>query len=59
MHWYVLQSFHAWFNRYRPDTSGAFVLTDERNPVDVWAEEINRVARRELHEYFGTDGLSW
>lgn len=59
MHWYVLQRFHAWFNRYRPDTRNALVLTDERNPVDVWAEEINRVARRALHDELGEAGFSW
>jgi spermidine synthase len=59
MHWYVLQGFHAWFNRYRPETRGALVLTDERNPVDVWAEEINRVARRALHDELGEAGFSW
>ncbi len=59
MHWYVLQVFHAWFNRFRPDARNGVVLTDDRNPVDVWAEEINRVARRELHRYFGETGLSW
>ena len=59
MHWYVLQGFHAWFARFRPETQNAIVLTDERNPVDVWAEQINRIARRELHTYFEDSALSW
>jgi hypothetical protein len=34
-------------------------LTDDRNPADVWAEEINLQARRELHALFASSGLSW
>ncbi len=43
---------HAWDNRFEPDTNGAPVLTDDLNPVDLWAESINVVVRRKLHEYF-------
>jgi spermidine synthase len=49
---------HAWDNRFEPETEGAPVLTDDLNPVDIWAERINRVARRGLHEYF-EDGVGW
>lgn len=49
---------HAWDNRFEPDTEGAPVLTDDLNPVDIWSERINRVARKDLHEYF-SDGLGW
>jgi len=49
----------AWDNRLEPDTSDAPVLTDDLNPIDVWAEEINRAARRDLHRYFQPSGLSW
>lgn len=59
LHWLTLQKNHAWDNRYRPETRGVPVLTDDRNPVDLWAEEVNRVARRSLHEFFGRQGLSW
>jgi spermidine synthase len=49
---------HAWDNRFRPDTEGAQVLTDDLNPVDIWSERINRVARAGLHDYFA-EGVSW
>jgi len=49
---------HAWDNRFEPDTAGAPVLTDDLNPVDLWAERINRLTRANLHEFFD-DGLSW
>ena len=49
---------HAWNNRFEPDTTGAQVLTDDLNPVDIWAERINREARIGLHGYFDY-GLSW
>lgn len=51
-HWATVQRNHAWDNRYDPPAVGAVLLTDDRNPVDLWAEEINLVARRELHEFF-------
>jgi len=57
-HWRVLQRNHAWDNRFEPSAEGAQVLTDDLNPVDVWAEDINRVARRELHELFAKEP-SW
>jgi hypothetical protein len=50
---------HAWDNRFEPEMDGVPVLTDEKNPVDIWAERINLVARKDLHEYFGSRGLSW
>lgn len=49
---------HAWDNRFAPETRGAPVLTDDLNPVDIWSERINRVARQGLHEYF-EEGVSW
>jgi spermidine synthase len=59
VHFALLQKLHAWDNAYVPDTQGAPVLTDDRTPVDLWAERINRVARKDLHEYFAKDGTSW
>jgi spermidine synthase len=50
---------HAWDNRFEPDIAGVPILTDENNPVDIWAERINLVARKNLHEYFGSRGVSW
>jgi spermidine synthase len=47
-HFRVLARHHAWENRYRPGRGR--VLTDDWNPVDVRAEEINRVAREKLRE---------
>ncbi|HUV35761.1 MAG TPA: fused MFS/spermidine synthase [Patescibacteria group bacterium] len=46
---------HAWDNRFEPDTDGAPVLTDDRNPVDLWADAINLAVRGKLHEYFGAE----
>lgn len=42
-HWCVLQRTHAWDNRFVPEHGR--VLTDDWNPADLRAEEINRVAR--------------
>jgi predicted membrane-bound spermidine synthase len=58
-HWKVVLRNHAWDNRFEPAASPlAPVLTDERNRVDLWAEEINRAARRELHELFGDAAIA-
>jgi spermidine synthase len=43
---------HAWDNRFTVDPAGVPVLTDDHNPVDVWAERVNLAARRVLHEEF-------
>ena len=58
-HWVVVQRNHAWDNRFVPEISGAQVLTDDRNPVDVWSEQINFVERKELHQFFSENELSW
>jgi spermidine synthase len=57
-HWATVQRNHAWDNRFVPDSSGT-VLTDDLNPVDLWAEEINREARGDLHRFFGAKAPSW
>ncbi|MGH7494039.1 MAG: spermidine synthase [bacterium] len=49
----------AWQERFEPDTREVPVLTDDLNPVDVWAEAINLKARRNLHDYFQKSGRSW
>jgi spermidine synthase len=51
--------FHAWENRFRPDTQDALILTDEHNPIDLWAEAINVQARSEFHDYFKNSGVDW
>ncbi|HUV37307.1 MAG TPA: fused MFS/spermidine synthase [Patescibacteria group bacterium] len=50
---------HAWNNRFVPDTDGVPALTDDRNPVDLWTEEINLVERRKLNEYFKDFDVLW
>ena len=45
-HFRVVARHHAWENRYRPGRGR--VLTDDWNPADLRAEEINRVARIKL-----------
>ncbi len=61
-HWRSLVRNHAWDNRFEPPAEGALVLTDDRNPVDLWSEEINRAARLDLHRSFGrgaATGFGW
>jgi hypothetical protein len=58
-HWKVVQQNHAWLNRFEPGTDRGIVLTDDRSPVELWSEEINRTARRQLHSYFGEDERVW
>jgi spermidine synthase len=50
---------HAWDNRFRPDTKNALILTDDRNPVDLWGERINLVDRKDTRDYFRDAGFSW
>jgi spermidine synthase len=45
-----VQQHHAWQNRFEPEIAGMPVLTDDRNPVDVWAEAINWKARQAMHK---------
>jgi len=49
----------AWASRFIPDIRQAQILTDDLNPVGLWSEEINFVARKDLHEYFESGGPSW
>ena len=50
---------HAWDNRFVPDMKDAILLTDDRNPVGIWAERINLQARKELHEMLGDKSFLW
>lgn len=50
---------HAWDNQFVPSAMGAQIITDDLNPVDLWSEEVNFVARQNLHKYFGETGLGW
>ena len=59
LHWRIVLRNHAWDNRFSPEPGWGPVLTDDLNPVDVWAERINLAARRELHQVFGPDTPSW
>ena len=47
-HFRVVTRMHAWENQYVP--GHGVVLTDDWNPVDLRAEEINRASRKVLHE---------
>lgn len=51
--------FHAWENRFEVARHDVPILTDDLNPIDVWAERVNFVARKDLHAFFGDSGLSW
>ena len=59
LHWTVVLRNHAWDNRFVPGREGGQVLTDDLNPVDLWAEDINRVERRDLHRFFGREIPTW
>ncbi len=48
----------AWDNRFVPETMNVPVLTDNLNPIDIWSEKINLIARKDLHDFF-EKGLSW
>ena len=50
---------HAWDNRYEVDTAGIPVLTDDLNPIDIWAERANLEERRGLHAFFKKPGIAW
>ncbi len=50
---------HAWDNRFQVDVKGVRVFTDDLNPIDVWSERVNLVARRALHSRFDESGIAW
>jgi len=52
----TIDRFHAWNNRFEPTQDRSMLLTDDRNPSDLWAEEINLVARRGLIDSFYREG---
>jgi len=58
-HWVVVERNHAWANRFEPKTDRVPVLTDDRNPVDLWSDELNRIARVELHKSPGWGKLAY
>ena len=59
LHNVVVTRNHAWDNRFTPDPAGVPVLTDDLNPVDLWAEEINLAARKSLHSDFDWKDLAY
>lgn len=59
LHARVVERRHAWANQFEPNTAGVPVLTDDRNPVDLWAEAINWTARRSMHSEQGWDRFAW
>jgi len=50
---------HAWQNRFSPKTEEAIIFTDDRNPIDLWGEEVNLMDRKKLVDYFEQAGISW
>jgi len=44
--------FHAWENRFAPDTNGVPVLTDANNPLDRMVEAISVRERKQVREMF-------
>ena len=59
LHARVVERRHAWANQFEPNTAGVPVLTDDRNPVDLWAEAINWTARRSMHREQAWDRFAW
>ncbi len=57
--WAAQQLKHAWLSQFEPPRQGAVVMTDDRTPIDLWSDRLNLVARRELHQFFGSAGGSW
>jgi spermidine synthase len=57
--WYVKQLNHAWRSRFIPETLDTMPLTDDLNRIDLQAESINNVARKQLHRYFEDVAQSW
>lgn len=49
---------HAWDNGFEPNTVGVPIVTDDRNPIDVWAEAIRAAERRDLGTVFTKPGVS-
>lgn len=58
-HWAVVQRCHAWDNRYRPGANAAVLLTDDRNPSDLWSERINLQVRHALAGLFPGQPVNW
>lgn len=54
-HWAVVQRNHAWDNRFVPESQGAEVLSDERNPSKVWIKEIRRAAKSRKADEIGRE----
>ena len=50
---------HSWNNRFSPDSSGAVIFTDDKNPIDLWSEQVNLADRRNLNKYFREAGFNW
>jgi len=44
--------FHAWENRFAPDTSGVPAITDANNPLDRMIKAINVGERKQVRETF-------
>lgn len=59
LHNVVVTRNHAWDNRFTPGREGAPVLTDDLNPVDLWAEQINLAARKALHNDYEWKDLAY
>jgi len=58
-HWLALSRMHAWDNRFHHDIAGVSVITDDRNPADLWSEEVNLAARRDLHADPRWNRIDW
>ena len=48
--------FHAWENRFAPDTKGAPVVTDGRNPLGRMLKAVNVRERKQVREMFTRRG---
>lgn len=47
LHWYTLQKFHAWYNRFQPDERGATILSADKSTMGLESDKVNRGYRIE------------
>ncbi|MBN1999988.1 hypothetical protein JW935_20715 [candidate division KSB1 bacterium] len=50
--WFERYVKFAWDYCYIPALKNAVLLTDDLSPVEVWAEPVKLVTRKDLHDYF-------
>jgi spermidine synthase len=57
-HWRVVAMNHAWDNRFAPVSTNVAIITDDRNPTDIWAEAVNVRVREQLRTLLPPDAFA-